>query len=113
MNGGVENVEAGDRGCARETVGVEEFGLGLAAVRTFAVPPFGTFTVDLVTGGTSHYDVFSRDGNEGAGPLFISECGCALKDDLFRFFLAGGLKSSRGDTHVSSGCEAGKIQSCA
>ena len=52
MNGGVENVEAGDRGCARETVGVEEFGLGLAAVRTFAVPSGTTLDLTGLTSGT-------------------------------------------------------------
>jgi hypothetical protein len=84
LNGSVENIETGNGGRAREIVGVEELGLGLAAVGTFAVPPFGAFTIDLMPGGTSYYDVFSRDGNQGAGPLLVSEgCG-AFKNDLPR-----------------------------
>ena len=60
---------------------VEELGLGLAAVGTLGVPPARSITIKSCT-STIDSERVTRDGNERARPLLVSEGGCALEDDV-------------------------------
>jgi hypothetical protein len=68
-----------DRVCHR--VGVEELGLGLAAVRALGVPPASTITVESST-STIDSERVARDGDKRASPLLVSKGGSALEDDM-------------------------------
>lgn len=56
LNRSVLNVQAGD-GRVIQIMGIEELGLGLAAVGTFTVPPLLTTAVNGVVGGSRHSNV--------------------------------------------------------
>lgn len=77
----VLDIQALDAGLL-QTVGVEEFGLGLATVGPLAIPPLGTVAINDVARGTSDSDVGSRDGDEWAFPLLVAEGSGTLEDDL-------------------------------
>lgn len=47
---------------------LEEFRLGFAAVRTFAVPPVRAVAIEISTTGLSNRDIGSRDCKERPGP---------------------------------------------
>ena len=55
----VLDVDVVDGRFAEKFVGVEELGLGLAAVRAFAVPPAASVAIEDSATGTSHGDVGS------------------------------------------------------
>jgi hypothetical protein len=57
-------------------VGIEELGLGLAAVGALSIPPTGTV-------GSLDGDIGSRDLDERTAPLFVTESSGALEDNLF------------------------------
>lgn len=94
MDGRVDEIETSDRR-RFERVSVKELGLGFAAVAAFSVPPAGAVAVNFVPVGTSYGDGGTRDGNQGARPLFIAEgCG-AFEDnlsDISLLYLRLGLK---------------------
>lgn len=81
LDGGVLDVQTGD-GRVIQGVGVEELGLGLAAVGSLAVPPAGTATVDDMAGSTVHLDVLTGEADEGTLPLLVTEGGLTLEGDL-------------------------------
>ena len=58
LDGGVLNVDVLNLG-VDHLVGVEELGLGLAAVSSLSIPPAGTITVEDSTGGSLDSDVSS------------------------------------------------------
>ena len=68
-----------DRVC--HGVGVEELGLGLAAVRTLGVPPACTITIESSTSAIDSERV-TRDGNKRTLPLLVSKGGSTLEDDM-------------------------------
>ena len=76
-------------------VSVEELWLGLAAVRALGVPPASSITID---GSTSTVDSerVTRDGDQRALPLLVSEGGSALEDDMGAL-----LKRRRASQHAS------------
>jgi hypothetical protein len=63
-------------------VGIEELGLGLATIGALSVPPTGTVGVDESAIGSLDGDVGSRDFDERAAPLFVTERSGAFEDDL-------------------------------
>lgn len=65
-------------------MGVEELGLGLATVGTFAVPPSLPTTVDGMVGRSRNGNVGSRDTNKRAIPLLVTEGRLAAEDKLDR-----------------------------
>jgi hypothetical protein len=71
LHGGVLDIEAGDSRVIK-VVGVEELGLGLAAVGALTVPPACTATVDGVVGCSANDDVGSGDTDERAIPLLLN-----------------------------------------
>jgi hypothetical protein len=81
LHGGVLDVQVRD-GRVGHGVGVEELGLGLAAVGSLAVPPAGTATVDDMARGTGDLEVLTGEADEGAFPLLVSEGGLALEGNL-------------------------------
>ena len=66
-------------------MGVEELGLGLAAVAPLAVPPCRTIAIDDVTGSTGDSDATAREGDKRSVPLLVSECRSAFEGDLDNF----------------------------
>ena len=81
LNGRVLDVQAVN-GRIVQVMGVEELGLGLAAVGSLAVPPACSPTVDGVVGGTSDTDLRSGDLNQRSVPFLVSEGGLTTEDDL-------------------------------
>ena len=82
LDGGVLNVEIGDAGGTGQVVGVEELGLGLAAVGSLAVPPAGPLGVQLGAAGTLDSDILALDLQERTVPLLVTPGGLTLEDDL-------------------------------
>jgi hypothetical protein len=81
LDRGVLDRDTGDsRG--RKGVGVEELGLGLAAIASLSVPPASPTTVEDGSRSTSDGDISSRDGDERAGPFLVPEAGGALEYNL-------------------------------
>jgi len=62
-------------------VGVEELGLGLAAVGSFAIPPLGAVAIDRVARGASDRDTFSASTDQRARPLGVLEGGSTGEGD--------------------------------
>jgi hypothetical protein len=63
-------------------VGIEELGLGLAAVGTLSIPPTRAVGVDDGTRGSLDGDIRSGDLDKRAAPLFVTESSGSLEDDL-------------------------------
>lgn len=82
LDGGVVDVKIGD-GRVGQVMSVEELGLGLAAVGTFAVPPARSIRVQVGAAGALDGDAFTGNLEEGAGPFLVSPGGLALEDDLW------------------------------
>lgn len=83
LDGGVLDVQVGN-GRIGHGVCIEEFGLGLAAVGSLAVPPAGTTTIDDMARGTSNIDVLAGEADKGTLPLLVSEGGLTLEGNLNR-----------------------------
>lgn len=84
-------------------MGVEELGLGLAAVRALGVPPAATIAIES---GTSAVDgnVVAGDGDERALPLLVTEGGGALEDDVGSLLEVGQVEGGAGrDRNVVEG----------
>lgn len=81
LDGSVLDVQVGD-GRAGQVVGVEELGLGLAAVAALAVPPPGAVGVEVRARGALDRDLLALDLEERAVPLFVAPGRLALEDDL-------------------------------
>lgn len=96
LDGGVLDVQALDAGRALEAVGIEELGLGLAAVGALAVPPLGTVAINDMARSTDNFDVAARDADERTAPLLVAEGGGALEGDGGAILQAGEIQSSTG-----------------
>jgi hypothetical protein len=81
LNRGVLDCDVLDLG-VDHLVGIEELGLGLAAVCSLSIPPASTISIEDGTRGSLDSDVSSRDGNQGAGPFLVAEGGLSFEDDL-------------------------------
>jgi hypothetical protein len=77
----VLEVQASDRR-ALQAVSVEEFGLGLATVWSFSVPPACSIPIDFMSRRASDRDRSARNRNEWTRPFFVAESGGAFKDNL-------------------------------
>lgn len=55
-------------------MGVEGFGLSLAAIATLAVPVRLTTKVDDMTGGTIDRNLGSGERDKRSRPFFVAEC---------------------------------------
>lgn len=94
LNRRVLDVNARD-GRGLEIVRVEELGLGFAAIGTLAVPPAGTVAVEVGAGRRGDGYVGAGDGDKGAGPLLVAECGFALENYLGNVSLDGERRKRR------------------
>lgn len=110
MDRSVDDVETRDLGRSLETVCVEELWLGLASVASFSIPPFGTVTVQLMTGCTRDSDVGSRDGEKWTRPLLILPCRRSFKDDLAKISIE--LAATSVAAYRCAFCQTGQIKSC-
>lgn len=81
LHGGVLDVDVLNLGVG-QTVGVEELGLGLAAVCSLAVPPAGTISVQLRACRTLDGDGGSGNGDQRSFPFLVAEGGGSFEDDL-------------------------------
>lgn len=81
LYGRVLDVQVGN-GRVRQVVGVEELGLGLAAVGALSVPPSGTVGVEVGAGRAFNGDLVALDLQKRAIPLLVAPSGLALEDDL-------------------------------
>lgn len=90
-----------------QAVGVEELGLGLAAVAALAVPPAGTISVELRACGALDGDGGSGDGDEGTFPFLVAEGGDSFEDDLYSVV---SIEIEVGDCDVAYGGTG--LQSC-
>lgn len=81
LNRRVGDFQVGDRGIG-QVMGVEELGLGLAAVASLAIPPAGAIGIENGTAGAGDLDAAAFDLQERASPLFVAPGRCALEDDL-------------------------------
>lgn len=82
LNGGVLDVDVLDLGVG-QAVGVEELGLGLAAVSSLAVPPAGTVSVENGSSGSLDGDGCSGNRDQGSIPFLVAEGGGSLEDNLY------------------------------
>ena len=81
LDGGVLNVEVLD-GRVGQIVGVEELGLGNAAVGALTIPPAGSVGVQLGPIGAPDGDAVALDLEQRSIPLLVLPRGGALEDDL-------------------------------
>lgn len=98
LDGGVLDVKTGDLGVV-EVVGVEELGLGLAAVGSLTVPPLGAVAVEDGVGGLGHGDVLTGDTEKGSIPLLVLPGGGSLEGDLECLLGLGLLLGLGGDAY--------------
>lgn len=99
LDGGVLHVKVGDGG-RLERVGVEELGLGLAAVGALAVPPLSAVAINDMAAGALDGDLGTGDRDEGALPLLVAEAGGSLEGDggsVLELGQVEGLASRHGD----------------
>ena len=84
-------------------MGVEELGLFLAAVGALSVPPAGSVTIESGTSAVDGEGV-AGDGDEGTGPLLVTEGGGTLEDNVGTLVETGQVKSGAGrDRNVVEG----------
>lgn len=83
-------------------VGVEELGLGLAAVGTLAVPPSATLAVNNGARSTDNGDLVTRNGNKRTAPLLIAKGSGTLEGD-------GGARSQTGQIKGGSSGDNGIV----
>ena len=103
LDRGVLDIQVGDGGLLHG-VGIEELGLGLAAVGALAVPPLGAIAVDDMSRCSLDGDLGARDGDQGTGPLLVAEGGGTLEDDGGSILELGQIKGSAGrDGNVVEG----------
>ena len=76
-------------------MGVEELGLFLAAVGSLSVPPAGSIAVESGTSAIDS-DGVTGDGDEGTGPLLVTEGGGTLEDDVGALCKTGQIKGGAG-----------------
>jgi len=101
-------------GRSGQAVGVEELGLGLAAVAALAVPPASTITVEDTAGSTSNGDRSTGDADEGAFPLLVAKGGGTLEDDVGASGQSGEVEggTSRDGNVVEDDGGAGSLGLC-
>lgn len=111
LDRGVEDVEVVDVGVLHG-VGVEEFGLRLAAVAALGIPPTLTLTVDGVTRGTVDGQFATAEGDERTLPLLVAKGGLALEGDVSAVLELGQVKGGAGgdgDVLENNGTAAGLV----
>jgi len=82
LDWGVLDADVVDEGFALQAVGIEELGLGLAAVRALPVPPTTSVAIEDRARRTSDRDVSAADGDQWASPLFVAESRSAFEDAI-------------------------------
>lgn len=107
LDWGVQDLDVVDGGLALQGVSVEELWLGLSTVGTLAIPVLGSVTIENASGGTGNSDVSSGDGDERTGPLFVTEGGSTLEDNVGTRFEASQVEGGsgwNGDGADDDGC---------
>lgn len=93
-------------------MGVEELGLGLAAISSLSVPPAGAVAIEVGSGRSLDGNVRSRDRDQRTGPLLVAKGGLTFKDDLDwrsvgHSYIAAGRASHRSSLVQTSQIKSG------